>query len=185
MVRMSFAWLVLGALVGSIDGLGSQHLGQIVTGVISGTIVLAVPGLFLGLIGGDVKGSFVGAAGGLLGCLISELIPGVSVPPLGVHLMVVFGALAGASFLLYLQTAVWTYGMIWHTAYRLIGGAPVLEKALSRCDVLGTVNGPRRNSLPCIAPQLRNRFRREVVMNPIADRGADEPDRSPRLRGSE
>jgi hypothetical protein len=51
----------------------------------------------------------VGAAAGFLGCCFYGLTAGVSIPPALVQVGVVFGALAGATCLLYLRLVVWTY----------------------------------------------------------------------------
>jgi hypothetical protein len=126
---MSFNWIILGAVVGQIGSLRSDALVQCIACVLSGMIVFAIPGLCLGLIGGDVKGSYIGAAGGFLGCWFCELTRGVSIPSPSLQIMVVFGALAGATCVLYLRTAVWTYGIFARRAFRLIGRIPGLGSA--------------------------------------------------------
>src|SRR5262249_11702130 len=126
-LRMSFNWLILGALVGAIGGLQSAAIAQILIGAISGMIVLAIPGACLGLIGGDVKGSYVGAAVGYVGCWFRELTRGLSIPASGVQVMVIFGALAGATCFIYFRTAVWTYSMIARATFALIESVPLIE----------------------------------------------------------
>jgi len=129
---MSVNWLILGALIGAIGSLHSAPIAQILIGALSGMIVFAIPGACLGLIGGDVKGSYVGAAGGYLGCWFSELTRGLSIPAPGVQVMVIFGALAGATCFLYLRTAVWTYSTMARATFVLIGGVPFIEWSSSR-----------------------------------------------------
>jgi hypothetical protein len=143
MLRMFLNWVILGALVGPIGNLQSAPYAHIFAGAISGMIVLAIPGLCLGLIGGDVKGSYVGAAGAYLGCWFGELTEGVSIPSTGIQVMVVFGALAGATFLIYLRTAFWTYGMIARGAFRLLGRVPALERSHSRTVVESAHGSPK------------------------------------------
>ncbi len=120
--QMSLTWLIIGAMVGAIGGVLSGSAIELVSGVIGGAIVLPVVGVFLGLIKGDAKGSVVGAAGGLLGCLLAKLTRGISPDALSVQMVVVFGALLGATCLIYLQFVRWSYGFLFRRACQLAGG---------------------------------------------------------------
>jgi hypothetical protein len=138
MARMALNWLVLGASVGLIGNLYAGQISQIIAGMIAGMIVLAVPGLVLGLLGGDVVGSYVGAAGGFLGCWISGLDSPIAMPPAGVQLMTIFGALIGATLLTYLRTVIWAYGKLGMAAWRLMRRVPAFERVFSHPDRSGS-----------------------------------------------
>ena len=131
---MFLTWLIIGAMVGAIGGVRSGSASQLVSGVIGGVIVLPVVGVFLGLIKGDAKGSFVGAAGGLLGCLLAKPTRGISLDPLTVEVVIIFGALLGATCLLYLHLVRWSYGIFLRGACQVVGGALTLcgSPALAR-----------------------------------------------------
>jgi len=109
-LHMSLTWLVIGAMVGAIGGARSGSAIELISGVIGGVIVLPVVGVFLGTIKGDAMGSVVGAAGGLLGCWLARPTRGIPPDPLNVEVVVVFGALLGATCLLISSSSVGAAG---------------------------------------------------------------------------
>jgi len=121
-LHMSLTWLVIGAMVGAIGGARSGSAIELISGVIGGVIVLPVVGVFLGTIKGDAMGSVVGAAGGLLGCWLARPTRGIPPDPLNVEVVVVFGALLGATCLLYLQFVRWSCRILLRRACQLVGG---------------------------------------------------------------
>ncbi len=120
-VAMSLTWLGVGALVGAIGGLWSGSVIELVSGVVGGMIVLPIAGAFLGLIGGDAGGSLVGALGGLLGSWLSVPISGVVVDAPTMRFLVLFGALAGATCLIYLHIKLWIYEKVLAAAWKSVG----------------------------------------------------------------
>src|SRR4051794_33597844 len=72
-LRLTLTWLFLGAVIGVVNGQGTGGNAEIVCMMIGGMIALIIPGIFLGVIGGDARGSIAGAAGGLLGCWSAKL----------------------------------------------------------------------------------------------------------------
>jgi hypothetical protein len=131
---MSLTWLVLGALVGAVASLARGSVFQIVTDATAGAIVLAVPGLLLGLMGADLKGGCVGATGGLLAFGLAGIFSNGPIAPASLQLMVVFGALLGATMLIYIRTALRMYEMLGSSAWRLISRLRGAEKAAHRVD---------------------------------------------------
>ena len=123
---MSLTWLIVGAMIGAIGGLRTGRLVELASGVLGGMIVLPIAGVLLGLIGGDVKGSVVGAVGGLMGCWLAKPTGGISIDAVSVEVVVVFGALVGATCLLYLQFVRRSYGILLRRACQMVGGALVL-----------------------------------------------------------
>jgi len=113
---MSLTWLIVGATIGAIGGLRTGRLVELASGVLGGMIVLPIAGVLLGLIGGDAKGSVVGAVGGLMGCWLAKPTGGISLDAVSVEVVVVFGALVGATCLLYLQFVRWSYGTLFRAA---------------------------------------------------------------------
>ena len=114
-IGMFFTWLFLGALIGVIGGLEVGGGIQIVCMMIGGMAVLPIVGVFLGLIGGDAKGSVAGAAGGLLGCSIAGCFGDVQIQPQATNVIVIFGALVGATGFLFVRFLLWKYGMMFRT----------------------------------------------------------------------
>jgi hypothetical protein len=115
-----FTWLLLGALVGAIGVLATHSAIMVISGMIAGMILLPVPGLAIGVLGGDIKGTLVGAAGGLLGCWFSSCFTGHAIQAPTLQLSVLFGALVGATFSLYLMMKIWTYTIIYGMARSLL-----------------------------------------------------------------
>jgi hypothetical protein len=162
-LTMSLAWLIVGAMVGSIGGLQSGRVIEIVTGMLSAMIVLPIVGLFLGLIGGDAKGSVVGAVASLLGCWISLQGIGIPIDVLTMKFMVILGALAGATCLLYLHFTLWTYKTIFLTIRRLFGGLPMFDKLSARANQTPTISRAEAYSAHFNVPPGQRRSRREEV----------------------
>jgi hypothetical protein len=89
--------------------------------MIGGMIVLPIVGVFLGLIGGDPIGSMVGAAEVLLGSWSVRLDGVVAIPQDGLSLLVVFGALLGATAFLFTRFVLWRYRLLFKAVCWLIG----------------------------------------------------------------
>jgi hypothetical protein len=124
-----FTWLLLGALIGVIEGREMGGGIQIVCMMIGGMAVLPIVGVLLGLIGGDAKGSVAGAAGGFLGCWISECVGGVPIQAQATNVIVIFGALVGATGFLFVRFLLWKYGMMFRTLCWMIGVTPSWGKS--------------------------------------------------------
>ncbi len=121
---MFFTWLFLGALIGVIGGLGMGGGMQIVCMMIGGMVVLPVVGVLVGLIGGDSKGSVAGAAGGLLGSWIVGCLGKVPVQPEATNVIVVFGALLGATGFQFARFLLWKYVMMFRAICWVVGATP-------------------------------------------------------------
>jgi hypothetical protein len=145
-LRMALTWLALGAAIGVIGGSGTVSVIGVASSVLSGMIILPIPGALLGLIGGDAKGSVVGASGGLMACLLAKPSGGIPLDPVSVESMVIFGALAGATCVLYLQFVRWSYGVLFRRACQLVGGALVSCRAPALAGYLGSTNERSRNA---------------------------------------
>jgi hypothetical protein len=125
---MFFTWLFLGAVIGVIGGLGKGGGIQIVCMMIGGMAVLPIVGVLLGLIGGDAKGCVVGAVGGLLGCWIAGCIGTVPIQPQTMNVIVIFGALLGATSFQFVRFLLWKYRMMFRTICWVIGATPASGK---------------------------------------------------------
>jgi hypothetical protein len=157
-LRLCVTWLFLGAAIGVINGQGTGSGIEIVSMMIGGMIALAIPGLFLGLIGGDAKGSVVGAAGGLLGCWLTEFCGAVAIQPVVISTTVILGGLLGATGYLFIGFLFWKYRMILRSVCWLIDLTPLSTK-------LSALHGPLRidqcsagNSVPHKIPSVVRRF---------------------------
>jgi hypothetical protein len=95
---MVTAWVVLGAVLGTITGL---HLGGgaigLLSQVIAGIIVFSVLGLILALFTGRAKESLVGGTCGCVVGLMSGPIRGTLSAAEAVNLCLVIGGLVGAT----------------------------------------------------------------------------------------
>jgi hypothetical protein len=129
---MSLTWLAVGALVGALGGLRSGSSVELVSGVVGGMVVLPFAGAFLGVIGGDAGGSLVGAVGGLLGSWLASPISGIVVDAPTAKFMVLFGALAGATCLLYFHIQYWIYVTLFASIWRAIARIPALDRTSPR-----------------------------------------------------
>jgi hypothetical protein len=118
---MFFTWLFLGAMIGVISGLEKGGGIQIVCMMIGGMAVLPILGVVLGLIGGDAKGSVGGAAGGILGCWISGCFGGVAIQPQAINVIVILGALVGATCFQFVRFLLWKYVMMFRAICWVIG----------------------------------------------------------------
>jgi hypothetical protein len=139
---MSLTWLSVGALVGAIGGLRSGSAVELVSGMVGGMVVLPVAGAFLGVIGGDAGGSLVGAIGGLLGSWLAAPISGIAVDAPTTRFMVLFGALAGATCLLYLHIKLWIYEKLWAAAWKGVALIPVRDHASRQVVQGGALRQP-------------------------------------------
>jgi hypothetical protein len=126
---MFHTWLLLGALIGAIEGLGMGGGIQIVCMMIGGMAVLPIVGVLVGLIGGDARGSALGAAGGLLGCWLAERFGDVLIQPQATNVIVIFGALVGATGLLFARFLIWKYRMMFRTLCWAVGVTPSWGKS--------------------------------------------------------
>jgi len=123
---MSLTWLIVGAVVGLIDGLEKERVSALIASMLGGMIVLPVLGVFLGLIGGDLKGTIAGAGGGIIACLlVGPGGLGTSTALLSTF-MVIFGGLIGATFFPYVRMALRTYGLIFRTLASRLGASQPL-----------------------------------------------------------
>jgi len=154
---MFLTWLFLGAVIGVIGGLGQGGGIQIVCMMIGGMAVLPIAGVLLGLIGGDAKGSVAGAAGGLLGCWIAVCCGAVPIQPQAMNVIVIFGALVGATGFLFVRFLLWKYGMMFRTICWAIGVTPASGKAWAlaghalipnRLTAYSVHSAPRRGRSP-------------------------------------
>ena len=151
---MSLTWLLLGAVIGMVDGLGKGRGVEILCMMIAGMIVLPIAGVFLGMIGGDPRGSVAGAAGGLLGCCAANLTGVAAIQPQCMSTIVIFGALVGATGFLFLHFLLWKYAMIFRLIGGLIGFSPIACRSsawsglLSIVDRVPGANSRFRNALP-------------------------------------
>lgn len=168
---MSLTWLIVGAMIGAIGGLRTGRLVELASGVLGGMIVLPIAGVLLGLIGGDVKGSVVGAVGGLMGCWLAKPTGGISIDAVSVEVVVVFGALVGATCLLYLQLVRWSYGILLRRACRLAGGALVLCRAPALAGYFGSTNDRIRNTAHFHSRPGRGRA--QLTQHRNSDRGCE------------
>lgn len=96
--RMMLAWLVLGALLGGVNGwyIGGGGLG-IVAQMIAGMIILPLLGGLLGLVFDRAKESLIGGVFGAVVGLLGVAISPVSSPSEAVGVCVVIGGLIGAT----------------------------------------------------------------------------------------
>jgi hypothetical protein len=121
---MFLTWLLLGAVIGAIAGLGQGGGIPIICMMIGGMAVLPIAGVVLALIGGDAKGSVAGAAGGLLGCGIAGCFGEVTIQPQAMNGIVIFCALVGATAFLFGRFLLWKYRMMFRTLCWAIGVTP-------------------------------------------------------------
>jgi hypothetical protein len=109
--------------------------------MIGGMTVLAIPGIVLGLIGGDVRGSFVGATGAYLACLTSKSVGASPIDPPLIGAMVIYGALLGATALLFARFIVWKYGVIFRILCWAFPSLPNCLPAGNRSDTIAMWRG--------------------------------------------
>jgi hypothetical protein len=126
---MFLAWLLLGAVIGAVNGLDKSRPSEFVSMVFGGMMALPIAGVFLGVIGGDVRGSIVGAAAGLLGCGLATLDGAAAIPLGGISLIAIIGALLGATGLLFVRFLIWKYTLIFTAIGWFLGLTPVPAKA--------------------------------------------------------
>jgi len=146
-------------VIGVVNGQGTGESIEIVSMMIGGMIVLTIPGIFLGVIGGDARGSVVGATGGLLGCWLAKFGGAVAIQPLVISTVVILGGLLGATGVLFMRFFFWKYRMIFRSICWLIGLTPVPGKV---SPLAGHLRIPQRlagNSVPHKIPPIARRFR--------------------------
>jgi hypothetical protein len=144
---MSLTWLFLGAIIGVNGGQGKGGGIQIACMMIGGMMVLSIAGVLLGLVGGDAKGSVAGAAGGLLGSWIAGCFGAVPIQPQALNVIVIFGALVGATGFLFVRFLVWKYGLMFRTIRWVIGVTPSSGKARALAGLALMPNRPTRYSV--------------------------------------
>ncbi len=135
---MFFTWLFLGALIGVIGGLGMGGGIQIVCMMIAGMVVLPIVGVVVGLIGGDSKGSVAGAACGLLGCSLVGCFGAVPIQPEATNVILVFGALVGATGFQFARFLLWKYVMMFRAICWVVSVTPSSAKAGTQMNSLIT-----------------------------------------------
>jgi hypothetical protein len=126
---MSLTWLFLGAVIGVFNGLDTARGPEIVAMMLGGMIVLPIPGVLLGLIGADARGSLGGAVAGLAGCWLGTGGDATAVAPQIMGVMVVIGALWGATGFLFVRFLRWKYTMIFAAISWFLRLAPVPARA--------------------------------------------------------
>jgi len=99
-LAMTILWMGFGVFVGSTMMPG--NLIGIVSGAISGAIVLPWLGMFLGLIGGPTKDSFFGGVSGLLVALLYSTWRMGSIDHFTLNLCLIIGGIIGANFATFL-----------------------------------------------------------------------------------
>ena len=85
--------------------------------------MLPIAGVLLGLIGGDAKGALLEQLEALMGCWLAKPAGSISIDAVSVEVVVIFGALAGATFMLYLRFVRWSYGIFFRRACQLVDRA--------------------------------------------------------------
>jgi hypothetical protein len=123
--RMSLTWLFLGAVIGVLNGLEKSSGGDIVFMMLGGMVVLSILGLFLGIIGGDASGSVFGAAAGVLVCWFVGPFGAHGNHPGAMSVIIMIGALAGATGLLFVRFLLWKYAMIFKAIRWMAGFTPM------------------------------------------------------------
>jgi hypothetical protein len=154
---MSLTWVAIGALYGAIGGARSGSIVELVSGMISGMVVLPIAGAFLGLIGAEVGGSLVGAVGGLLGSWLALPFSGIAVDAPTMRFMVLFGALGGATCLLFLHIELWIYRKVLLTAWRCVGCTSAFDRIWARSPRGESLHHPRVFSAHLGVPSSRVR----------------------------
>jgi hypothetical protein len=134
-VRLSLTWLLIGAVIGLVSAERKGGVAEFVSMLISGMIVLTIPGMLLGVIGGDARGSVVGVFGGLLSCWVARLGGSAAMQPHVIGVVVIFSGLLGATGFLFVRLLFWKYRTMfrcicWITRLRLKGRA--LSATLAR-----------------------------------------------------
>jgi hypothetical protein len=146
-LSLSLTWLFLGAVIGVVNGQETGGGVEIVCMMIGGMIALAIPGLVLGVIGGDPRGSIAGAAVGLLGCSLAKLGGSVAIEPPVMSTIVILAGLLGATALLFMRFLFWKYRMIFRTIRWLVDSTPVSAKLSARHGRLRMPSGSAVNSV--------------------------------------
>jgi hypothetical protein len=157
-LRLSLTWLFLGAVTGVVNGQGTRGGIEIVCMMIGGMIALAIPGIFLGVIGGDARGSVVGAAGGLLACGLTKLGGGVTAQPFVISTIVILGGLLGATGFLFMRFLFWKYRMIFRSACWLIDLTPISGEVSALHRRFRIPQRLAGNSVPHKIPSAVRRF---------------------------
>jgi hypothetical protein len=158
---MFLTWLLLGAVIGAIAGLGKGGGILIVCMMIGGMAVLPIAGVLLGLVGGDAKGSIAGAAGGLLGCGIAGCFGGVTIQPQAMNVIVIFCALLGATAFLFVRFLFWKYRMMFRTLCWAIGVTPASSESwvlAGHALIANRLTGYSVHSAPVRARSRRHRL---------------------------
>jgi hypothetical protein len=161
-LRLSLTWLFLGTVFGVVSRQGTGGRIEIVSMMIAGMIVLLIPGVLLGVIGGDARGSILGAAGGLLGCWLAKLGGGVTIQPSIVGVLLIFSGLLGATCFLFMRLLFWKYRIVFSSICWLIDAAPVSGKVSALAGYLHQ---------PHAWPAIRFRARSHHLRDDFADLG--------------
>jgi hypothetical protein len=123
-LRLSLTWLMIGALIGLVGVERKGGVIEIACMLISGMIVLTIPGMLLGVIGADARGSVVGVSGGLLSCWLAKFGGGVALQPHVIGAVVIFSGLLGATCFLFVRILFWKYRMMFRCISWLTGISP-------------------------------------------------------------
>jgi hypothetical protein len=158
-LRLSLTWLIIGALIGLVGVERKGGLTEIVSMLISGMIVLTIPGMLLGVIGGDARGSVVGVCGGLLSCWLAKLIGSVAVQPHVIGVVIIFSGLLGATGFLFVRLFFWKYRMIFRCICWMTDMTTVSAKVSTVADHLHLPQRLAGNSVVHKYPSIATRFR--------------------------
>ncbi len=127
LIRLSLTWLSIGAVIGVINARGTGTGIELVSMMIGGMIALVIPGILLGVIGGDARGSVIGVAGGLLGYWLATR-GGVAMQPPVLGVIMIFSGLLGATGFLFTRFLFWKYRTIFRIICWLVDATPLSAK---------------------------------------------------------
>jgi hypothetical protein len=160
-LSLSLTWLCLGAVIGVVSARGTGGSIETVSMMIGGMIMLPIPGIFLGVIGGDARGSVAGVAGALLGCWSAKLGGAVAIQPPVVSTIAIMGGLLGATIFLFVRFLFWKYQMIFRTICWFVDLTPLSGKVSAAAGNVRIPQGLAGTSVPHRLPSTANarRFR--------------------------
>ncbi len=155
---LALTWLLIGAVIGVV---GVERKGggiEIVSMMIGGMIVLLIPGILLGVIGGDARGSALGACAGFLGCCLAEPGGAVMLRPEVTGAVVIFSGLLGATCFLFIRALYWKYRIIFRCIIWLTDIASVSGKLSLLTGHIHLPDRQLRNAVPHKMPSTVKRL---------------------------
>jgi hypothetical protein len=147
-LHLALTWLFIGALIGLV---GTERLGgviEIISMMIGGMIVLTIPGMLLGVIGGDARGSVIGVTVGLLGCWLAKFGGAVAMQPHVIGVVVIFSGLFGATCFLFVRILFWRYRMMFRCICWLTDKTPVSGKVSALAGHFRIAQRSAKNPVP-------------------------------------